>query len=168
MIAKTSQHMLKPGVIALTLSLSGLLLQGCAGGAVTSTVYAVSGATATKLHLERQEFRKDLQDDYSGYQALFSGAGCAPQEYKVSPVIIEYLNESAPTEDGYAKAQDILLETYRDPTLSETVRAHALYLAALGESQKKSGSREQAREYLRQVKEEFPGTHDCAVNTLLR
>lgn len=168
MIAKTAQLTLKSGIIALTLGFSGLLLQGCAGGAVTGTVYAVSGATATKLHLERQKFREKLQEDYSGYQALFSGSGCAPEEYKVSPVIIEYLNESAPTEDGYAEAQDILLETYRDPTLSENVRAHALYLAALGESQKENGSREQAREYLQQVKEEFPDTHDCAVDALLQ
>jgi hypothetical protein len=168
MIAKTDKHTLKSSFIALTLGFGGLLLQGCAGGAVTSSVYAASGAVATKLHLERQEFREELQKDYSGYQALFSGSGCAPEEYKVSPVIIEYLNESAPTEDGYAEAQDILLETYRDPTLSNNVRAHALYLAALGESQKESGSREQARDYLQQVTEEFPGTHDCAVNALLQ
>ena len=82
MIAKTSQHMLKPGVIALTLSLSGLLLQGCAGGAVTSTVYAVSGATATKLHLERQKFREKLQDTIQATRRFFRGPGAHPRNIK--------------------------------------------------------------------------------------
>lgn len=47
------------------------------------------------------------------------------------------------------------------------VRAHALYYAALTEVQQEEGSVKQSREYLRRVKEEFPGTHDCAVDTLL-
>ncbi|WP_404364663.1 hypothetical protein [Marinobacter sp.] len=154
--------------IALTaLSLFALLVQGCAGGAVTGSVYAVSGAAAAKLHQARQEFREDLNEDYASYQALFSASECDPAEYQISPEILEYLRDTAPHEDGYAEAQDILLETYRDPTLSRNVRAHALYVAALTEAEKKGGSREQAREYLKQVKREFPGTHDCAVDTLL-
>lgn len=166
MAANTDRSRLKSGI--LILGLTGLILQGCAGGAVTGTVYALSGAAAAKLHSERQQFRAELSKDYSRYETLFSGSGCTPQEYEVSPVIMDYLRKSAPTEDGYAEAQDILMKIYRDPTLSEHVRAHALYLAALGEFQKEEGSRDQAREYLRDLKKEFPGTHDCAVETLLR
>lgn len=153
--------------IPATLGLTVLLLQGCAGGMVTGSAYAVSGAAATALHLERQEFRENLNEDYSSYQALFSSSQCEPQQYEISPEIIEYLEESAPTEDGYAEAQDILLETYRDQTLSSDVRAHALYIAALTEAQKEDGSRQQARDYLTRVKNEFPGSHDCAVEELL-
>lgn len=156
-----------PVLILAVLGLVALILQGCAGGVVTSSVYAVSGAAAAKLHQKRQEFRKDLNEDYTSYQELFSASECDPKQYRVSPEILEYLESSAPTEDGYAEAQDILLEIYGDQTLSRNVRAHALYLAALTEAQKEGGSRAQAREYLGQVKSEFPGTHDCAVEKLL-
>jgi hypothetical protein len=153
--------------VFFTLCLTALMLQGCAGGAVTGTVYTASGAAATVLHKERQEFRENLNEDYLSYRALFLSSECRPAEYEISPEIIEYLEDSAPTEDGYAEAQDILLETYRDTTLSRDVRAHALYIAALTEAQKEDGSRAKAREYLKRVKREFPGTHDCAVNKLL-
>jgi hypothetical protein len=141
--------------------------QGCVGGAVTSSVYAVSGATAAALHKQRQQFRKNLRKNYTNYQKLFSASECEPKEYRISPEIINYLEKSAPTEDGYAEAQDILLEIYNDTTLSRDVRAHALYLTALTEAKKEKGGSEKAREYLKRVKREFPGTHDCAVETLL-
>lgn len=153
--------------ILVTLGLAALLVQGCAGGIVTSSTYAVSGAAATMLHMKRQEFRENLSKDYNSYQALFSSSECEPKQYQISPKIIEYLEDSAPTEDGYAEAQDILMNIYHDQTLSRDVRAHALYIAALTEAQKEGGSRDQAREYLAQVKSEFPGTHDCAVEELL-
>lgn len=151
----------------LVLALVALGLQGCAGGVVTGSVYAVSGAAATALHRERQQFRKNLRKDYARYQQVFSASGCEPKEYRISPKIVDYLEKSAPTEDGYAEAQDILLEIYNDQTLSRDVRAHALYLTALTEAKKKKGVSKKAREYLKQVKREFPGTHDCAVDTLL-
>ncbi|MDI9244441.1 hypothetical protein [Marinobacter sp. CHS3-4] len=144
-----------------------LVLQGCAGGAITGSVYAVSGAAATALHQKRQQFRENLYNDYNNYQTLFRSSGCQPSQYEISPKIIQYLENSAPTEDGYAEAQDILLEVYNDSTVSQDVRAHALYLAALTEAEKEGGKRSQAREYLKRVKSEFPGTHDCAVETLL-
>ncbi len=167
MTANTRKSGRRPTPILVTLGLAALLLQGCAGGVVTGSAYAVSGAAATALHLERQEFRENLHEDYSSYQALFSSSQCEPGQYEISPKILEYLEDSAPTEDGYAEAQDILLETYRDQTLSSNVRAHALYIAALTEAQKEDGSRAQARDYLARVKSEFPGTHDCAVEELL-
>lgn len=152
-----------PVILAFTV----LALQGCAGGAVTGSVYAISGAAAAKLHQERQAFRNNLQEDYASYQKLFSSSQCNPDQYRVSPEILDYLEDSAPTEDGYAEAQDILLEIYNDTSLSRNVRAHALYLTALTEAQKEDGSRAEARDYLKQVKNEFPGTHDCAVEKLL-
>lgn len=167
MTGNTRNSGYRPALIIVILGLTTLVLQGCAGGVVTSSVYAVSGAAATALHKKRQEFREDLKKDYSSYQALLSSTGCAPEQYQISPVIIDYLNDSAPTEDGYAEAQDILMNTYHDQTLSRDVRAHALYIAALTEAQKESGSRVQARDYLKRVKKEFPGTHDCAVEKLL-
>ncbi len=148
-------------------ALIALSLQGCVGGAVTGSVYAVSGGVAAALHKERQEFRANLKKDYTSYQKLFSASECEPREYRISPKIIEYLEKSAPTEDGYAEAQDILLEIYNDTTLSRNVRAHGLYLTALTEAKKKKGVSAKAREYLKRVKREFPGTHDCAVETLL-
>ncbi|MDL0433568.1 hypothetical protein QPM17_20705 [Marinobacter sp. TBZ242] len=156
-----------PAPVFATLALAALVLQGCAGGAVTSSVYAVSGAAAAKLHKERQEFREDLKEDYASYRALFSSSECQPAQYQISPEIIDYLESSAPTEDGYAEAQDILMDIYHDQTLSQSVRAHALYLAALTEAQKEDGSRARARDYLKRVRSEFPGTHDCAVAKLL-
>ncbi len=146
---------------------SAVLLSGCAGGLVTGTTYGAAGTAAAALHLERQEFREDLRKDYQQYQALFQDSRCAPDEYEISPEIMEYLRESAPTGHGYAEAQELLLEIYRDTTLQRDVRAHALYLAALAEAEKEGGSREQAREYLQRVKTQFPGSHDCAVNKLL-
>lgn len=157
----------RPAHILVTLSFAALVLQGCAGGAVTGTVYAVSGAAAAKLHKERQAFRQDLKEDYASYQKLLSSSGCKPEQYEISPEIIDYLEDSAPTEDGYSEAQDILTEIYDDQTLSRNVRAHALYLTALTEAQKEGGSRTRAREYLKRVTSEFPGTHDCAVEKLL-
>ncbi len=157
----------RPALILAIMGLATLVLQGCAGGVVTSSVYAVSGAAATALHQKRQAFREDLGEDYSRYQALLSSTECAPEQYQISPRIIDYLNDSAPTEDGYAEAQDILINIYHDQTLSRNVRAHALYIAALTEAQKEGGSRVQARDYLKRVKKEFPGTHDCAVEKLL-
>ena len=159
---------IKPARSSYLVSLAcTLLLSGCAGGLVTGTTYGAAGTAATALHLERQAFREDLRKDYQQYQALFQDSRCAPDEYKISPEIMEYLRDSAPTENGYAEAQNLLLEIYRDPTLQSHIRAHALYLAALTEAQKEDGSRDQARDYLRKVKTEFPGSHDCAVNKLL-
>lgn len=146
---------------------ASVLLSGCAGGLVTGTTYGAAGTAATALHLQRQQFREDLQEDYSQYQALFQDSRCAPHQYEISPEILEYLRESGPTEDPYAEAQDLLLEIYRDPTLRRDIRAHALYLVALSEAKKVGGSRDHARQYLERVKAEFPGTHDCAVNKLL-
>lgn len=167
MITNIRNSIPRPAPVFVSLALAALVLQGCAGGAVTGSVYAASGAAAAKLHRERQAFRNNLEEDYSSYQKLFVSSECKPEQYRISSEIIEYLEDSAPTEDGYEEAQDILLETYNDQTLAENVRAHALYLAALTEAQKDGGSRSKAREYLKQVKSEFPGTHDCAVDKLL-
>lgn len=167
MTASTCKLTPRRAPILVILALAGLVLQGCAGGAVTGSVYAASGAAAAKLHQKRQEFRNNLKEDYASYQKLFSSSECNPEQYRVSPKILDYLEDSAPTEDGYAEAQDILLEIYNDPTLSQNVRAHALYLTALTEAQKEGGSRAEARDYLKRVQSEFPGTHDCAVEKLL-
>jgi hypothetical protein len=167
MFTSTRHSTSRPGPLLVILALAALVLQGCAGGVVTTSVYAVSGAAAAKLHQKRQAFRNNLKEDYASYQKLFSSSQCNPDEYRISPKIIDYLEDSAPTEDGYAEAQDILLEIYNDPTLARNVRAHALYLTALTEAQKEGGSRSEAREYLKRVKSEFPGTHDCAVEKLL-
>lgn len=155
------------GLIFLVLGTLALIFQGCAGGVITTSAYTASGAVATALHMERQEFREDVSNDYSRYQSLFASSGCSPKEYRISQEIRDYLKDSSPREDGYAEAQDILLETYNDPTLSRQVRAHALYITALAEAEKEGGSNAQAREYLKRVKREFPGTHDCAVDKLL-
>lgn len=163
----TSNSILRPTTGLIILALAMLVLQGCAGGAVTGSVYAVSGAAAAKLHQQRQEFRSNLKEDYSNYQKLLSSSGCNPEQYRISPEILDYLEDSAPTEDGYAEAQDILLEIYNDQTLSRNVRAHALYVTALTEARKEGGSRSKARDYLKRVQKEFPGTHDCAVEKLL-
>jgi|25BtaG_2_1085352.scaffolds.fasta_scaffold11866_2 hypothetical protein len=157
----------RSALILISLALATLLLHGCVAAPVTSSVYAVSGAAAAKLHQKRQEFREDLSEDYASYQALFASSQCKPEQYEISPEILEYLRDSAPTEDGYAEAQDILLEIYHDRTLSQYIRAHALYIAALTEAEKENGSRAQARDYLKRVRNEFPGTHDCAVEKLL-
>ena len=149
------------------LGFMALGLQGCAGGAITGSVYAVSGGVAAKLHRERTAFRQNLKKDYSSYEKLFAESGCNPEQYRIQPAILEYLRDSAPTDDGYAEAQDILMETYADKSLSRDVRAHALYIAALTEAQKEDGSRTRARDFLKKVKDEFPGTHDCAVDQLL-
>lgn len=167
MTGNTRNSGCRPGLILVILGFAALILQGCAGGVVTGSVYTVSGVAAAKLHKKRQAFRENLGKDYANYQALFSSSGCNPEQYQISPKIIEYLEDSAPTDDGYAEAQDILLGIYQDQTLSRNVRAHALYLVALTEAQKEDGSRAQARDYLRLIKSEFPGTHDCAVETLL-
>lgn len=167
MTANTRKSGRRPTPILIIFGLAALVLQGCAGGVVTGSAYAVSGAAAAALHMKRQEFRENLHEDYNSYQALFSSSECEPRQYEISPKILEYLEDSAPTEDGYAEAQDILMNIYHDQTLSRDVRAHALYIAALTEAQKEGGSRAKAREYLTRVKSEFPGTHDCAVEELL-
>ncbi|MDX1634181.1 MAG: hypothetical protein R3280_06070 [Marinobacter sp.] len=160
---------LLPSIALSVLSLTGTLaLSGCAGGLVTGTTYGAAGTAATALHLERQALREDLQEDYQQYRELFQDSRCAPDQYEISPEILEYVRESAPTERGYAQAQDLLLEIYRDTTLQRDIRAHALYLAALAEAQREGGSLVQAREYLQAVKTQFPGSHDCAVNKLLK
>lgn len=152
---------------ALAAVVAAGVLQGCAGASIAGPTYAAAGATAATLHKKREEFRKNLHRDYNVYQDIFSASECRPEEYQISPKILEYLEESAPHEDGYAKAQDILIGIYQDETLTTNVRAHALYLTALTEAEKEDGSREKARAYLRRVKKEFPGTHDCAVDVML-
>ncbi|WP_166258233.1 hypothetical protein [Marinobacter salicampi] len=150
-----------------TLLVLSAVLTGCMGGVVTSSTYAVASGTAAKLHEERQAFREDLKDDYGTYKEILSESGCNPSEYEISPEILEHMRKSAAGGDVYAKTQETLMEIYRDPTVTRDVRAHALYVASLAEAQKEDGSNEKAREYLKWVKQEFPGTHDCAVDTLL-
>lgn len=143
------------------------VLQGCAGASIAGPTYAAAGSAAAILHKKREQFRKNLHRDYNLYKDIFAQSGCDPEEYQISPKILEYLEESAPHQDGFAKAQDILIGIYNDETLTTNVRAHALYLTALTEAEKEGGSREKARAYLRRVKKEFPGTHDCAVDVML-
>lgn len=143
------------------------VLQGCAGASIAGPTYAAAGTAAAVLHKKREQFRKNLHRDYNVYEDIFAASECKPEEYQISPKIMEYLEESAPQEDGFAEAQDILLGIYQDETLTTNVRAHALYLVALTEAEKEDGSREKARAYLRRVKKEFPGTHDCAVDVML-
>lgn len=155
-------------VVAILVAIvAAAMLHGCAGASIAGPTYTAAGTAVAVLHKERQEFRSTLKSDYSAYQNLFSASECKPEEYEISEGILNYLEDSAPTEDGFAEAQEILIGIYKDETLTTDVRAHALYLTALTEAEKENGSREQAREYLRRVKEEFPGTHDCAVDVLL-
>ncbi|TDT41746.1 hypothetical protein DES49_1848 [Halospina denitrificans] len=151
----------------LTAVVAASVLQGCAGASIAGPTYAAAGTAAAVLHKKRQEFRTNLNRDYNVYKGIFAASECDPEEYQVSPKIMEYLEESAPQEDGYAEAQEILVGIYQDETLATNVRAHALYLMALTEAEKENGSREKARAYLRRVKKEFPGTHDCAVDVML-
>ena len=163
--AGTKLHRALVGMLAAVVAVS--VLQGCAGASIAGPTYAAAGATAAALHKKREEFRKNLHRDYDLYRDIFAASECKPEEYQISPKILEYLEESAPHQDGYAKAQDILVGIYKDETLTSSVRAHALYLTALTEAEKEDGSREKARAYLRRVKKEFPGTHDCAVDVML-
>lgn len=142
-------------------------LSGCGAGVVTGTTYAAGGAAATAAHRERQAFKKRLGRDYQEYQELFETAQCDPEEYRIGPAIMESLEDSPPITDGFAETQETLRKIYNNRQLDPDVRAHALYLVALTEAEKEDGTRERARQLLRQVKEEFPGTHDCAVDVLL-
>ncbi|MAL97564.1 MAG: hypothetical protein CL583_03845 [Alteromonadaceae bacterium] len=142
-------------------------LAGCAAGAITGTTYAAGGAAATAAHRERQAFKKKLGKDYQEYQDLFAAASCDPDEYQIGPTIMESLEDSPPIKDGFEETQETLEKIYNNPEVERDVRAHALYLIALTEAEKEDGSRQKARKLLRQVKQEFPGTHDCAVDVLL-
>lgn len=158
-------HSTLAGMLAAIIATT--VLQGCAGASIAGPTYAAAGTTIAVMHKKRQEFRSKLKNDYGAYKETFSASECNPDEYEISPKIMEYLEDSAPQEDGFAEAQEILKGIYEDETLTTDVRAHALYLTALTEAEKEDGSREKARDYLREVKEKFPGTHDCAVDVLL-
>ncbi|PAV27256.1 hypothetical protein CF392_02065 [Tamilnaduibacter salinus] len=151
----------------LSAGLLVLLLTGCAGGLITTTAYTTAGTAAGILYEKRMAFRDQLHRDYQTYQSQFAEAECDPSEYEISDTIYRFIENSPGTVDGYAEAQHILKTIYHDETHSRTVRAQALYYTALTEVEKENGSLDQARTYLRQLKEDFPGTHDCAVDTLL-
>lgn len=163
---KTNPQRALAGILVTVVAAA--LLQGCAGAPLFGSVYGAAGTAAAVLHKKRQEFRANLNRDYNVYKDILAAAECKPKEYEISPEIMEYLENSAPQEDGFAEAQDLLIGIYQDETLTTNVRAHALYLMALTEAEKEGGSTEKARAYLRRVKKEFPGTHDCAVEVLLK
>lgn len=155
--------------LALCLSLTAIAatLTGCAGGVATSTTYAAAGGAVAAVRESQEDFQQELADDYAEYRELFRASRCDPDQYKISKGILEFIWNSPPTEDGFSDAQDILQRIYEDESQPRDVRAHALYTIALIEGEKEESDPEKARRYLRQVKDEFPGTHDCAVNVLL-
>lgn len=151
----------------LAAMLVSVLLGGCAAGVVTSSTYAAAGATGAAVEEKQESFREELKADYARYNELMASSGCDPDEYEIGSEILESIRDSAPAEDGFAEAQDVLENIYEDEALSDKVRAHALYLSALTEAEKEDGDPKKSRARLRRVTQEFPGSHDCAVNVLL-
>ncbi len=143
-----------------------LLLSLALSGCFFSAAVGVTDVAIIERTKQKHEFIHAMEDGYAKYQKDWENSECPRKEYAVSPKIVEYAKSRPPY--GLDAAIDMLMDIYNDESQTTDVRAHALYHVAVAYMRRRESNYEIAEDYLKTLRDDFPGTHDCVTTYLLK
>ncbi|MBK8970649.1 MAG: hypothetical protein IPM37_04520 [Hahellaceae bacterium] len=154
----------KVSLIARLAVMAGLSvsMSACFYGAAA----VVTGEAVRERARDKVAYVESVDQRYLRYLDDMKTTDCRPEEYDISDKLYDYVRSRPPY--GVNEAIKKLTKMYEDKTQSDTVRAEAAYHIAVVYSRRKEPNRVIAESYLNILKDEFPGTHDCVADYLLK
>ncbi len=131
------------------------MLAGCMPGTIATTV----GTGYVYEQKQDQKYKHDVERAVDQYQQDHANSPCQHGEDRIMEPAIKIIKEHRLT--GIKEVIERLDTIYKDQTLSDQVRAGALYNMAVLESRRKSPNKAKARDHFKQLYAQFPGEYRC-------
>lgn len=147
--------------LAVMASLS-VSISACFYGAAA----VVTGEAIRDRARDKEAYVESVDQRYLRYLDEMKTTDCRPEEWEISDKLYDYVRSRPPY--GVDAAIKKLTEVYEDKTQSDTVRSEAAYHIAVVYARRREPNRVIADRYLNILKDEFPGTHDCVADNLLK
>ncbi|MFV8572539.1 hypothetical protein ACNQ6O_15150 [Marinobacter sp. SBS5] len=141
--------------LSLVVMACTLTFGGCMPGTIATTV----GTGYVYEQKQDQKYKHNVERAVDQYQQDHAGSPCQHGEDRIMEPAIKIIKEHRLT--GVNEVIERLDTIYKNESLSENVRAGALYNIAVLESRRKYPNKAKARDRFKQLYAEFPNEYRC-------